>query len=850
MTGRSYEYGEIVNQPPWLILVPASSRQEYSAELIELANFAENAANEGDTKLEEATFAAGRIPAPEEFVRPLRALVIAVNACRQANAKSDESVFLGTIGRWLRRNIPLARTDLADLFHLVGGTHDDKQQGALLGSVLSTLKRVLGASPLTADERRSLQAIAANFAQSKLPKSTIKKLREDIDVICNDSTVARLHPDDGWADELRAWAAGLDDEAAMKWDAFLQALAAVHPEPPLTDWTVHSHETGIDPLHDHERALEVWTRMRLVRVPAAAWRQRMRALIDERGRDTVLVHVRTWLGNVPGSKPGMLVRASLNRELLRGLLWLCPELADAELAQFLQRIGTYLYENNSPLGDTSVAVLFHHPERMGAGALAVLQGRVRAISQREYIDTTLDQLADRLGIDRDELVDGGLPTFGFGRAGELEQSFDTARAIVRITGARSVDLLWTKADGQPLKSIPAKVKREFGTEIDKLKTLAQTVRDALSGLSERLEKAPLELRRWAVSSWREEMVDHPVAGWIGRRLIWRFGPDDTATAAIWHNNTWRTADNRLIEPPASAAIGLWHPLFAAAAEVLAWREYLEAERITQPFKQAHREIYVLTDAERTTATYSNRFAGHVIRQRQFRVLAKTRGWKADLVGSWGAENTRAARDLRRWDLRAEFWVNGTGDQFETGYTYLSTDQVRFYRLGTTEPLRLEQVPPLVFSEIMRDVDLFVGVASVGNDPAWQDGGPEGRYRDYWQSYAFGELSGTATTRKQVLERLVPRLKIAAQCAFSDRFLVVRGSKRTYKIHLASANILMEPNDQYLCVVPDARARGAPADLFLPFEGDNTLSIIISKALLLADDEKITDPTITRQIDGR
>jgi hypothetical protein len=38
------------------------------------------------------------------------------------------------------------------------------------------------------------------------------------------------------------------------------------------------------------------------------------------------------------------------------------------------------------------------------------------------------------------------------------------------------------------------------------------------------------------------------------------------------------------------------------------------------------------------------------------------------------------------------------------------------------------------------------------------------------------------------------------------------------------------------------------DRFLPFEGDPTLSIIISKAFLLAEDAKIKDPTITRQID--
>jgi hypothetical protein len=35
---------------------------------------------------------------------------------------------------------------------------------------------------------------------------------------------------------------------------------------------------------------------------------------------------------------------------------------------------------------------------------------------------------------------------------------------------------------------------------------------------------------------------------------------------------------------------------------------------------------------------------------------------------------------------------------------------------------------------------------------------------------------------------------------------------------------------------------------LPFEGDTTLSIILSEALLLADDGKIEDETIIRQID--
>ena len=92
-----------------------------------------------------------------------------------------------------------------------------------------------------------------------------------------------------------------------------------------------------------------------------------------------------------------------------------------------------------------------------------------------------------------------------------------------------------------------------------------------------------------------------------------------------------------------------------------------------------------------------------------------------------------------------------------------------------------------------------------------------------------------------------KLKIGTQCKLIDRFLVVEGKRRTYKIHLGSGNILMEPNNQYLCIVKDNK-KSASDKVFLPFEGDNMLSVILSKAALLADDNKIKDPTINSQID--
>ncbi len=310
--------------------------------------------------------------------------------------------------------------------------------------------------------------------------------------------------------------------------------------------------------------------------------------------------------------------------------------------------------------------------------------------------------------------------------------------------------------------------------------------------------------------------------------------------------------------------------------IIAWRRFFEEREIRQPFKQAHREIYLLTDVERSTSTYSNRYASHILKQHQYNALCGIRVWNNKLRLHVDDVYPATFIELPEWNLRAEFWVEGIGEEYGTDinesgvYYYLTTDQVRFYPIDTAQltahaggggygwgeyrggaepqPIPLEEIPPLVFSEVMRDVDLFVGVASVGNDPNWQDGGPEGRYQEYWQSYSFGDLSATAQTRREILERLVPRLNIADRCSFDDRFLIVRGDLRTYKIHLGSSNILMEPNDQYLCIVP-SRGAGPGDKVFLPFEGDQRFAVILSKAIMLADDRKIKDPTIVSQIKG-
>lgn len=56
---------------------------------------------------------------------------------------------------------------------------------------------------------------------------------------------------------------------------------------------------------------------------------------------------------------------------------------------------------------------------------------------------------------------------------------------------------------------------------------------------------------------------------------------------------------------------------------------------------------------------------------------------------------------------------------------------------------------------------------------------------------------------------------------------------------------MTPDDWYLCIVP--KPGPGPDAGYLPFEGDPMLSVIVSKAMLLARDTEITDLAILSQL---
>lgn len=623
--------------------------------------------------------------------------------------------------------------------------------------------------------------------------------------------------------------------------------------------------------------------------PSGTWLKRANDLIKPIGEERFVTHIHRWFSLVPkkGSRTGeeqgwgadsSEVLLPQNVEILKGLAYCCTGRTDARLASALGDAAEASFKkvtNWGPrcpkLGTACVHSLSSMNTKDSIAQLTRVQARAKHSSVKTQIEKALSNAADKSGMTVDDLQDVGVPTFGMQHIGLLVSQIGTWRAELTIENADAPTIRWTSCAGKTQDSVPAEVKSAHATDLKALQKLESEISKLLPGLRHRIERSFMDQRHWTYESWKDRYLNHPLIATIARRLLWSF----SGRTGIWFEGGFVDQNGETFEPAANDIVELWHPIAAEPAIVLHWRQWITQHQVVQPFKQCHREIYVLTDAERNTAMYSNRFAGHIVRQHQLQHLCMQRGWHYQLMGSYDFQSTPTL-ELPRWDMTVEYYVELPDDDQSVGVARnVATDKVQFLRKvrreasaeeqalidedptgylakrikkrlegGRHDAIALTEILPVVFSEVMRDVDLFVGVCSIGADPNWN---ADAGFGQYWRDFSFGELSQSAETRKQVIEALLPSLKIAPRCKIDGKFLVVHGDLRTYKIHFGSGNILMEPNDQYLCIVAARGLTNTAERVFLPFEGDAILSLILSKAVMLADDTKIKDSSIVSQI---
>jgi hypothetical protein len=149
--------------------------------------------------------------------------------------------------------------------------------------------------------------------------------------------------------------------------------------------------------------------------------------------------------------------------------------------------------------------------------------------------------------------------------------------------------------------------------------------------------------------------------------------------------------------------------------------------------------------------------------------------------------------------------------------------VQKYQSG--DAVRLTEVPPRIFSEVMRDLDLVVSVAHRGGvDPE--------------------ASASTVEMRAALLKETCSLVKMKNVRLKANRVLI-EGELGHYTIHLGSGVVHRQPGG-YVCILPvHAQHRGR---LFLPFADDDPKTAeVLSKVIMLVRDAEIQDPGILDQL---
>lgn len=409
--------------------------------------------------------------------------------------------------------------------------------------------------------------------------------------------------------------------------------------------------------------------------------------------------------------------------------------------------------------------------------------------------------------------------------GPVSESHEESTVTLAIDDAGTPELTIEKA-GKPLKAIPAKLRKH--KPFAELKSRVTELRRQASRMRLSLEEAMCRGDTFTGAELAE-LLAHPILRPMLERLVFigdKAGligyPEKAGKLLRSHDGAREPVgkgdSHRLAHPLDLLERGDWH----------AWqRECFAAERV-QPFKQIFREVYPKTDTElgtgkaRTTHApdITKRYAGHQVNPRQTLALLRARNWAFK-------PEEGVSRVWHEKGLVAELSFQ---EHFYTPAEIegLTLEGVSFRkRSDIFERLAIADVPGIVFSEAMRDLDLVVSVAHMGGiDP---------------------EASASTIEMRAALLQEAARLLSLNNVRVEGHHAHIDGTLASYALHLGSANASVKPGKALHIVAVHSQYRGR---LFLPFADDDPRTAeVLAKALLLARDSEIRDPSILRQIEG-
>lgn len=366
--------------------------------------------------------------------------------------------------------------------------------------------------------------------------------------------------------------------------------------------------------------------------------------------------------------------------------------------------------------------------------------------------------------------------------------------------------LYVGKDGKELKSVPASLKKN--EKVVAISAMVKNLVEQYRRTRIMLERA-MEDRVEFSHSELVSLLSHPVVEPMLRNLVL---VSESADGFIDEYGLLGVGgDVKALSPDAKIKIAHPYDLYSKGC----WRNYqryLYENKITQPFRQVFRELYVKTEEE-MNLLHSLRYAGNQIQPAKTVSVLKSRRWVADV--ECGLQKVYYKENIVAEIYALADWFSPADIEAPT------LEWVCFSDRKTNENIRISDIPEIIFSEVMRDVDLAVSVAHAGGVD------PEASH-------------STMEMRAAIISHLLPMLRIE-NVKIEDRHAIISGKLADYSVHLGSG-VVHQLGGAMIPILPvHSQHKGR---IFLPFVDDDPKTAeIISKVILLSDDSKIKDPMI-------
>lgn len=269
----------------------------------------------------------------------------------------------------------------------------------------------------------------------------------------------------------------------------------------------------------------------------------------------------------------------------------------------------------------------------------------------------------------------------------------TVRLMIDDRGMSFIECI---KNGRKLKGIPAKYKKnQYIIELKEVCDKLKNQHDRVLKMMEEFMESRNKLKYKELSSLMKNYVTEPIL----RNLV--FVRDENTVLGFLREGGFIDFDGNTYDVDEDDSIRVAHSFDLYENNVLdGYKNYLSDKKIEQPFKQVFRELYLKSDDELDKSS-SFRYSNKQIPVKKSIAILKSRRWICDYeIG--------LHKVFYKENIIADIIIDS--DWFYPDSTGMALiEEVYFYDRKSFNPVKISQVTDIIYSEVMRDVDLLVNL---------------------------------------------------------------------------------------------------------------------------------------------